>query len=76
MGQPPISGLADKTTARLLKIWPIRSGQLFDGAYPEEFLEKTIRPRIAEPGNAPPGVQEPLGRDKENATVDVSLAFR
>jgi outer membrane protein assembly factor BamA len=76
MGQLHISGLSDKTAAELLKKWPMKPGQLFEGTYPDEFLKKVVYPKIAEPGKAPPGVQQQLRRDKENATVDLNLAFR
>jgi outer membrane protein assembly factor BamA len=76
MGELHITGLADKTAGDLLKKWPIKPGQLFDGTVPDEFVKKVAAPKIAQPGKAPPVVETQLKRDKENAKVDVTLAFR
>ena len=76
MGQLHITGLPDKTAAELLKKWPIKPGQAFDGTYADEFLMKVVYPKIAQPGKAPPVAEEQLRREKENGTVDLTLAFR
>jgi outer membrane protein assembly factor BamA len=75
MGQLHITGPSDKTVAELLKKWPIKPGEIFDATYPAEFLQKVAIPKISQPGKAPT-VEEHLQRDKENATVDLTLAFR
>lgn len=76
MGELHFTGLADKAAGELLKKWPIKAGQPFDGTYPDEFVKKVVIPKIAQPGKPLPAAEEQLKRDKENAKVDVTLAFR
>jgi outer membrane protein assembly factor BamA len=76
MGELHITGVADKTAGDLLKKWPIKPGQTFDGTVPDEFVNKVAVPKIAQPGRPLPRADEQLQRDKENAKVDVTLAFR
>jgi len=76
MGQLQITGLDDRLAADLIKKWQIKPGQLFDGTYSREFLKKTAFPRILESGKRPGGIDENLQRNKDNATVDLVLAFR
>jgi len=76
MGQLHITGLADRTSADLVKKWQIKPGQVYDATYVDDFLKKTAFPKIVESGKPPGGVEEKLQRDKENATVDLILVFR
>lgn len=76
MGQLHITGLADRTSADLLKKWQIKPGQIFDATYVEDFLKKTAFPKIIESGKPPGSAESKIERDRENATVDLTLAFR
>jgi outer membrane protein assembly factor BamA len=76
MGQLHISGLADRITADLMKKWQLRPGQIYDGTYVDEFVKKIAVPKLAEAGAKSIHLGISLQRDKQNATVDVTIAFQ
>ena len=76
MGELLITGLDDRTAGDLAKKWPIKPGQVFDGTCVRDFVKNTALPKIAASGKHFEHLDEHLERHKENATVDLALAFR
>jgi outer membrane protein assembly factor BamA len=69
MGQLMITGLPEKETGKMQERWKLKSGDVFDASYPNEFVGKLIR----DGAKKAPGVTPT--HDRAKLTVDVMLNF-
>ncbi|MGO9602492.1 MAG: POTRA domain-containing protein [Candidatus Binataceae bacterium] len=77
MGQLRFQGVPDKLAAELAKKWNIKSGQVYDGNYSQDFLKKEVLPKLAEMMRTTGGrIGLRVTRDPANATVDVLISFQ
>ena len=76
MGHIRFTGIPDRVASNLLKKWKIKTGETYDGTYPDEFLKKVAFRELLDARIALRNASVNLQRDKQKATVDVEITFR
>lgn len=72
LGTVSFQGLGPKDADLLGQLWKLKTGDVFDASYPDQFFAEQIRPRLR-PGATSPRIQ--LQLDQPNRLVNVSVVF-
>ena len=76
MGHVRFQGISEKAATEIAKKWALKQGEIYDDTYPLNFLQKVAMPKLMEMREAKARTNLSEQRDKQNATVDVTIAFQ
>ena len=76
MGKVSFLGLPDAAVAQLVASWQLKPAGVYDATYPMEFLRKVASRKLFEMGMMNKKMNLTVQRVKENASVDVVVAFQ
>jgi len=76
MGKVSFLGLPDAAVAQLVASWQLKPAAVYDATYPMEFLRKVASRKLFEMGMMNKKMNLTVQRVKENASVDVVVAFQ
>ncbi|MFZ1975393.1 MAG: POTRA domain-containing protein [Candidatus Acidiferrales bacterium] len=76
MGQVVFEGLPDGTAADVAKKWKLKPGDVYDAAYPEEFLKNIAPKELAQKGISYRSTLTKATPDTSALTVNVHIQFR
>jgi hypothetical protein len=74
MGTLTVAGLAAADANRLKEKWTLRSGDVYDASYVDEFLKKNLM-TVARPGTMWK-IETAVKPDRQKLVVDVTLDFK
>jgi outer membrane protein assembly factor BamA len=76
MGQVRFSGVPEGAAKDLADGWKLKTGEIYDGSYPLEFIQKVAAFKLPKNGVTIKQSSINLQRDKQKASVDVYIVFR
>jgi outer membrane protein assembly factor BamA len=76
MGHVRFQGISEKAATEIAKKWALKQGEIYDDTYPLNFLQKVAMPKLTEMREAKTRTNLSEQRNKQNATVDVTIAFQ
>lgn len=76
MGHVRFQGISEKAAAEIAKKWALKQGEIYDDTYPLDFLQKVAMPKLTEMRETKTRTNLSEQRNKQNATVDVTIAFQ
>jgi outer membrane protein insertion porin family len=76
MGHIRFQGISEKAAAEIAKKWALKTGEIYDATYPLGFLQKEAMPKLIEMRETKTRTKLSEQRNKQNATVDVTIAFQ
>jgi outer membrane protein assembly factor BamA len=76
MGQLAISGLSEGETKKLDDMWKLKTGDVFDSSYPNDFVRMAIKDRIISSSTPPRKYGVEVKPDHQKLTVDVAIQFK
>jgi outer membrane protein assembly factor BamA len=76
MGHVRFQGISDKAATEIAKKWALKQGDIYDATYPLDFLRKVAMPTLMEMRETKARTNLSEQRNKQNATVDVTIAFQ
>jgi outer membrane protein assembly factor BamA len=76
MGQLAISGLSEGETKKLDDMWKLKTGDVFDSSYPNDFVRMAIKDRIISSSTPPRKYGVEVNPDHQKLTVDVAIQFK
>jgi outer membrane protein assembly factor BamA len=76
MGHVRFQGISDKAATEIAKKWALKPGEIYDATYPLDFLQKEAMPKLIEMRETKTRTSLSEQRNKQNATVDVTIAFQ
>jgi hypothetical protein len=71
MGDLEIRGVDTRTTARLVELWKLHAGDVFDDTYPKSFLDASLKDPSLVGWTA--SVRQSL--NESDKTADISIHF-
>ncbi len=76
MGHVRFQGISDKAATEITKKWALKQGEIYDATYPLDFLQKEAMPKLVEMRETKTRTNLSEQRNKQNATVDVTITFQ
>jgi outer membrane protein assembly factor BamA len=76
MGQLAISGLSEGETKKLDDMWKLKTGDVFDSSYPNDFVRMAIKDRIISSSTPPRKYGVEVKPDHQKLTVDVAIQYK
>ncbi|MCI0523860.1 MAG: hypothetical protein L0Y75_01225 [Acidobacteria bacterium] len=76
MGQMTIAGLSEGEIKKLNEKWKLKSGDIFDSSYPNEFLNKAMREGALSQSSMTKDFGAQFKPDHQKLTVDVVIQFK